>query len=151
MRYTTSLILLLATLALAPGCDSIFAQRKTTRWLSKEALMGLTVQTKGDEIVAAMYVFDDAVKMPDPKEVVDGDDFGGLPLAAGIVDAESKTLVFPLQTVNLVQANSARLLRQNGASYVEFDLDFSRPELAGRWRDGAKPPKFTRTFVRCGP
>jgi hypothetical protein len=148
MRHAALFVLLAAQAALS-GCDALFAQAKTTRWLSQESLMGLVVRQDGDEIEAEMYVFDDAMTMPDPKAVGE-DGFGGLPLAIGVYDAETKTIVVPLQTSTLVQANSARLLRKNGASYVELPFDLTSPTLEGRWRDGENPPKFTRTFVRCG-
>jgi hypothetical protein len=112
--------------------------------------MGLVVREHGEEIEAELHLYDDAVMMPDPKSMAEDEPLGGLPLAAGIVDAETRTLVFPLLTNTMVQANSARLLRANNASYVEFPLDFSGQTLEARWRDGVTPPKFTRTFVRCG-
>ena len=143
-------VVFLAHLALASGCDFAFAKSRTSRWLSQEALMGLAIHEKGGDVEGELYVYDDATKMPDPEGMGDEDRLFGLPLCAGIVDEETKTLVFPLQTNTLVQANSARALRANGASYVEFPLDFSKPTLEGRWRDGASPPKFTRAFVRCG-
>ena len=149
MRSAALFVLLAAQAGLGSGCDALFAQPKTTRWLSKESLMGLVVREDGDESQAEMYVFDDATDMPDPKAVGD-DGFGGLPLAIGVIDAETKTIVVPLQTSTLVQANSARLLRKNGAAYVEFPYDLTGPTLEGRWRDGENPPKLTRTFVRCG-
>jgi hypothetical protein len=140
----------LATIVLlGTGCDLASAQPKVTRWLSQEALMGLIVKQKGSEIEAEITLFDDPASMPDPEDVAESEGLGGLPLAYGVVDPDTKTLVFPLQNNTLVQANSAELLRKNGASYVEFDLDFSGPTLAGRWRDGANPPKYVRTFVRC--
>jgi len=148
MILTASLVLAM-TVLLPTGCDLASAQPKVTRWLSQEALMGLIVEQKGGVIEAEITIFDDTASMPDPTEVAEGDGIGGVPLAYGIVDPDTKTLVFPLQNNTLTQANSARLLRANGAPYVEFDLDFSKPTLVGRWRDGANPPKYLRTFVRC--
>ena len=149
MRRAASLLGLIA-IAAAFGCDSASGQASTVRFLSREALMGLVVTQTGGDVEAELVLFDDSARMPDPRRLREGQDFGGLPLARGIVDREAGAILFPLRTTTVAQERSARLLRQKGAPYVELDLDFSRPEVVGRWREGSSAPKYARTFVRCG-
>ena len=147
--FIRSLAVLACALPLA-SCDSLFAKTKEIRFLCPEALLGLYIEQVGEEVKGELYLFDDAVKMPKASEMQDGEPFGGVPLSGGVVDAETRTLVFPLRNNTLVQANSAKLLRKNGSEYVEFDLDFTPARIEGRWRDGEDEPKFRRVFRKCG-
>src|SRR5688572_19073102 len=133
MRCFIQCLAVVASAASLTSCDSLFAKTKEIRFLCPEALLGLYIEEVGEEVTGELYLFDDAVRMPDASTMQEGEPFGGVPLSGGIVDLETKTLVFPLRNNTLVQSNSARLLRKNGAEYVEFDLDFSPARVAGRW------------------
>jgi hypothetical protein len=150
MRCFVRCVVALACALPLAGCDALFAETKEIRYLCPEALLGLYIEQVGDEVKGELYLFDDAAKMPRASEMQEGESFGGVPLAAGVVDAETRTLVFPLRNNTLVQANSAKLLRKNGSEYVEFDLDFAPARIAGRWREGEDEPKFQRVFRKCG-
>ena len=84
--FIRSLAVLACALPLA-SCDALFAKTKEIRFLCPEALLGLYVEQVGDEVTGELYLFDDAVRMPNASEMQEGEPFGGVPLSGGVVDA----------------------------------------------------------------
>lgn len=152
-RVWISLFGLVSLSSLASGCLKFASAAPVTSiWVSKAAGLVLVIQQRGSDFEGELKLLSDGLMNSPEKKLVQIDcSLGSMPFTRGLRSDDGARMLFPLKNVNLVQANSAKLLEKNDSPYVEIDLPINGEEMTARWRKGVRPPEQTKKFLRCHP